>query len=291
MADGQRHLDGHGIAAHAVVVQIATKGVAARLQFGNAVEQAAARVGDDVVHRAQHGVQPHLANQALHGGRATAVGGHLHTQVQHALFGVAGVGADQAQHVFIVLAVARDAAGGDANAFLEDRLQAARDGPWHRAAHVRMVRDVGGEEAQHAVPEYGGDDVDVGQVAAIGQIGVVADENVALADVIHGVGAQDRAHGPVQRTQVQRNLRALRNQPAGRVEQGHRAILAFLDVGGERRAHQRVVHVLGNGEQAVAEDLHADGVGQRHGGIGMVGSGVVGHSVVGLIHASLLANG
>src|SRR5690606_39727502 len=28
----------------------------------------------------------------------------------------------------------------------------------------------------------------------------------------------------------------------------------------ERRAHQRVVHVLGDGEEPVAEDLHGDGI-------------------------------
>ncbi|KAG1243029.1 hypothetical protein G6F65_022676 [Rhizopus arrhizus] len=70
---------------------------------------------------------------------------------------------------------------------------------------------------------------------------------------------------------MQRDLRALRHQPAGRVEQGHRAVLALFDVGRERGAHQRVVHVLGDGQQAVAEHLHADGVGQRDAGAGMIG--------------------
>ncbi|KAG1248363.1 hypothetical protein G6F65_019657 [Rhizopus arrhizus] len=127
VAHGQRHLYRHRLAAHAVVVQIAAEGVAALLQFRDAVEQAAARVGDHVVHRAQHGLQPHLPDQALHGRRAAAVGGHLHAQVQHALLRVARVGADQAQHVLVRFAVAGDAARRNADAFLENGFQPARD--------------------------------------------------------------------------------------------------------------------------------------------------------------------
>ncbi|CUK23251.1 Uncharacterised protein [Achromobacter sp. 2789STDY5608615] len=285
-ADRQRHLDRHRIAAHAVVIQVAAEGVAALRQLADAVEQAAPGIGDDVIHRAQHGRQAHLPDQALHRGRAAAVGGHLHAQVQHPFLGVAGVGADQAQHVLVHLAGARDAAGGDADAFLEDRLQAAGDRAGHRAADVRMVGDVGGEKAQRAFPEHRRDDVDVGQVAAIGQIGVIADEHIAVADLVDQERAQYRAHGAVQRAQVQRDLRALRHQPAGGVEQRHRAVLAFLDVGRERGPHQRVVHVFGDRQQAVAEHLHADRVGQGH---ARVVTGLIGF--MGFTHGSLLANG
>ncbi|MCY1543078.1 hypothetical protein D9M68_788730 [compost metagenome] len=217
-ADGQRHLDGHGIAAHAVVVQVAAEGITALPQLGDPVEQAAARIGDHVIHRAQHRVQSHLADQALHGGGAAAVRGHLHAQIQHALLGIAGVGADQAQHVLVGFAMLRDAAGGNADAFLEDGFQPAGDRPRHCATHVGMVRDIGREKAQFVAPENGGHDVDVGQVAAVGQIGVVADEDIAFADLADGIRAQDRPHRAVQRAQVQGDLRALRHQPALDVE-------------------------------------------------------------------------
>ncbi|MCY1236737.1 hypothetical protein D9M72_494090 [compost metagenome] len=128
-----------------------------------------------------------------------------------------------------------------------------------------MVRDIGREEAQRAVPEYRRDDVDVRQVAAVGEVRVVADEYIAVAD---GAGRELREHrldGAIQRAQVQRDLRALRNEPAGGIEQRDRAILAFLDIGRERRPDERVVHVLGDGKQPVAEHLHLDRVGQGFG--------------------------
>ncbi|MNS92515.1 hypothetical protein D3C72_1266570 [compost metagenome] len=285
-ADGQRHLDRHRVPAHAVVVEVAAERIAAWTQLGDAVQQSAPRIGNHIVHGAQDRIQAHLADQPLHRRRAPSVGGHLHAQIQHALFRVAGVRADQAQHVLVRFAMARNAAGRDADALLEDGLQAARDRAGHRAADVRMVRDIRREKAQRAVPEHRRDDIDVGQVAAISKIGIVADEDVAVADAVRRESAQNGAHRAVQRAQVQRDLRALGHQPARGVEQGHGAILAFLDIGRERRAHQRVVHVLGDGQEAVAEHLHADGVRQ-----GRSCLGIAGFDVVRLRHASLLANG
>src|SRR5204862_5300285 len=61
-----------------------------------------------------------------------------------------------------------------------------------------------------------------------------------------------------ERTEVERNLRALCDEPPGAIEQRHRAIFALLDVRRERRANQRIVHVLGDGEEPVAEHFHRD---------------------------------
>src|SRR2546422_10505705 len=52
------------------------------------------------------------------------------------------------------------------------------------------------------------------------------------------------------------------------IEERAREIAARLDVGGVRRAPQRGAHLLGDGQQRVADDLEADGIdvgGQRAG--------------------------
>jgi hypothetical protein len=71
-------------------------------------------------------------------------------------------------------------------------------------------------------------------------------------------GAQDRSHASGERSQVQRNLRTLRDEPSRAVEQRDRAIAPLLDVRGKRRAHERVVHVFRDRQQPIAEDFHRD---------------------------------
>ena len=52
----------------------------------------------------------------------------------------------------------------------------------------------------------------------------------------------------------------LRGQRAGRVEHRARVVAALLDVGRERAAAERDAHLLGDGAQAMVEDLEGDGV-------------------------------
>jgi hypothetical protein len=263
LRDAHRHLDGHRVAAHPVVVEPAREAVLALRQLGDAIADAPARVGDDVAHGAAHAVRALPTHQVAHGVRAARVGGDLHAQVELALHRVARVRHDQPQEVGLQLARAHDTCNRNANAFLEDRARAAGNRAGHGAADVRVVSGVGRERDEPTLPEHRRDEVDVRQVAAVGEIRIVADEHVAVAHVGERNVAQQRIDAPGERSQMQGNLRALRDQPPPAVEQRDRAIAPLLDVGRERRADQRVVHVLRDGQQAVAEHLHRDGVENR----------------------------
>ena len=95
-------------------------------------------------------------------------------------------------------------------------------------------------------------------MAAACQIGIVADEGIARLHVIKRVARQDRLDRTDHRTEMDRDMIGLGDQPAGRIEQGGRAVAALLDVGGEGGADQDRAHVLGDGQEAVAEHLHLD---------------------------------
>ncbi|KAG1530996.1 hypothetical protein G6F50_016958 [Rhizopus delemar] len=100
-------------------------------------------------------------------------------------------------------------------------------------------------------------------------------ERVARADAGHAIAAQHGIDAARQRAQVHRHVGSLGHQAAGGVEQRDGAVFALLDIAGERRTDQRVAHFFGDGQQAVAEDLHFDGVE----GVGFGGGGQCGGHV------------
>ena len=77
------------------------------VQLGDAVADAPARVGDDVVDRLAHGGEAHLAYQLARGLRAAPVGRDLHAQIERALLGVARVARDQIEQVSVSSSPAR----------------------------------------------------------------------------------------------------------------------------------------------------------------------------------------
>ncbi len=120
--------------------------------------------------------------------------------------------------------------------------------------------DVAAEEADDALVMHGRDDRDIGQMAAARQVWIVADEGIARLHVIKGVAREDRLDRTDHRTEMDGDVIGLGNEPAGRIEQGGRTVAALLDVGGEGGADQDRAHVLGNGQEAIAEHLHLDRV-------------------------------
>ncbi|MCY1533983.1 hypothetical protein D9M68_693370 [compost metagenome] len=205
-------------------------------------------------------MQAGLLHQFQHQPGALVVGGDLGADVVHPVVRLARVVRDHLQQVHVQLALAHDAHGGQPDAFLPHRPQMVRGGAGDRAAHVGMVADVGREEAQHAFVEDRRDDGDVRRVRAAGQIGVVAQEGVAGTHAGRAVAPQHGVDAAGQRSQVHRHVSGLRHQASSGVEQRHGAVLAFFDVGRKGGTDQRVAHFFGDGQQAVAEDLHFNGV-------------------------------
>ena len=94
-----------------------------------------------------------------------------------------------------------------------------------------MVADVSGEEGHAPFEEHGRDDVDVRQMAATGQIGIVRDERITIVHRRQRVLIEHGAHRAVERPEMQRDLCPLRDQAPGGIEQRDGAVLALLDVG------------------------------------------------------------
>ncbi len=99
-------------------------------------------------------------------------------------------------------------------------------------------------------------------MGAAGEIGVVANEGVALVDLAARIGVQHRFDAPHQRSQMERDVRCLRDEAPTRIEQGNGAVLPFFYIRREGSPDERVAHFLRDGQQPVAEDFQLDGIGK-----------------------------
>jgi hypothetical protein len=130
-----------------------------------------------------------------------------------------------------------------------------------------VVRDVGHVAEQRAVVEDRRDERDVVEVHAA-QVGIVDQDTVAGRQRVGAVGLDGARHDVGQRAQMRRLREGLGDRPQFRIEEGTREVAARLDVGRIGRAPQRGAHLLGDGQQRVADDLEADGIdvgGERAG--------------------------
>src|SRR5207248_10371960 len=93
-------------------------------------------------------------------------------------------------------------------------------------------------------------------------VGVVADEDVALAEALDGIALQDLVHDHDERAQVHGDVLGLRDHLPPHVEEGRRAILALLDVRGVRGLDQGLAYLLGDRQQRGADDVEGDPVAQ-----------------------------
>ncbi len=98
---------------------------------------------------------------------------------------------------------------------------------------------------------------DVGKVGPAG-IGIVHDRDIAIGQIADSGshGGDGRGHG----SQVNRNVRRLRQQHAGSVEDRAGKVPPLLDVRRERDTLKRDPHLLGGGFEEIADDLQFYGV-------------------------------
>ena len=104
------------------------------------------------------------------------------------------------------------------------------------------------------------------QVAAA-VIGLVEDDDVALSPALAREAAADLGHRQVQDAQVAGDVLGLGDQQTVVVGQDTGAVLAVADVRRVARPLQDVAHLVGHGDQAVAQHLDCDQVQLRHPGL------------------------
>jgi hypothetical protein len=155
-----------------------------------------------------------------------------------------------------------DAGRRDADPLLEHAQRVGRDRPRHPPADIGVVADIGREKARLAGHEDRRHDRNVRHVRAGGEIGVVAEERVALRHLGERELAPYRLDRPQQRAQMQRNMRRLRDQPPPGIEQPDRTVPPLLDVRRKRRPDQVRPHLFGNRQEPVRKHLHQDRIGE-----------------------------
>ncbi len=112
---------------------------------------------------------------------------------------------------------------------------------------------------QRARVEHGRDQRDVVEVHAA-QVGIVDQDAVARLEPLRPVGADGPRHDVGQRAQMRGLGECLGDRAQVAVEERAREVPAGLDVGGVGGAPQGGAHLLGDGQQGVADDLEANRV-------------------------------
>ena len=199
-----------------------------------------------------------LGDQRRDALNAEAVGRGLGAEVAGDLARAAEVGADHREDVGVDLAALDEAHAGDDEAFLVDLARDA-DAAGRAAADIDVMGDVGHVAEQRALVEDRRDERDVVQVHAA-LVGIVDQDAVAGLQALGAVGADGARHQVGQRAQVGGLGEGLGDGAQLAIEEGAREVAARLDVGRVGGAAERGAHLLGDGEQPVADDLEANGI-------------------------------
>ena len=196
VADGDRHLDAHGpLERDAVVVEVADRAVHARGDPGERRARAALGLRHVDARRLQHRLAPvlveHLAEELI---ARAAHREHRLDVLQGAALG-ADIAGDDPHHLFVQLAAVHEPHGAKAQTFLPEvgrpNLHRARHGPPDIAPmglHRREAREP-------PLPEHGRGHRHVVQVVAIARVGVVVDEDIALAERLEAAIGDRRLNG------------------------------------------------------------------------------------------------
>ena len=209
-------------------------------------------------------------NESAHGGPAVALDQlevaplagrdrhDLRAQVAERLLGQAHVHGDDVDQLLVDLAAAAVLHDGDLDPLGVD---VGRDRA-ERAAHVEPVRHAAGEADQLPLVEDRHGEGEVVEVAA-GRVGVVGDEDVAGVDVLVAVVLDLRAHRLGHAADEHRQAKPDRERLALLREQADGEVQRLVDdevVGGPRQVG---LHLLGDRDEASADDLDRDGVHGR----------------------------
>ena len=225
-------------------------------ELGEGRARAPLRVAQQLLEILRQRGRPVLGHQRRNALNAEAVGRGLGAEVAGDLARAAEVGADHREDVRVDLAALDEAHAGDDEAFLVD-LAGDADAAGRAAADIDVMRDVGHVAEQRAVVEDRRDERDVVEVHAA-LVGIVDEDAVAGLQALRAVGADGARHQVGQRAQVGGLSEGLGDGAQLAIEERAREIAARLDVGRVGGAAERGAHLLGDGEQPVADDLEAD---------------------------------
>ena len=211
----------------------------------------------------EHGIDPVPIEQILHFALAASARGELSLQVAHHLLGGTHVERDHVPQRLVRLAAGHELHDREPQPFLEDLLGAERVAAGDDSAHVGVVRHRGrpcDEPALRGAAFAGEDrrrDVDVGQVLAVGGVGIVEDEHVARVDA-PVVLADEPSHRVVEAAHVHGSADALgEGEPFG-VEQRGGEVERVAHDPRVRGAHQGERHVVGDGVEAALDQLELE---------------------------------
>ena len=225
----------------------------------------------------EHGIDAVPFEQLQHLALAAPARGELCLKVAHDLLGGAHVEGDHVPQRMVGLAAGHELHDRQPQPFLEYFLGAERVAAGDDPAHVGVVRHRGrpcdqpGLRSSAFARENRGRDVDVGQVLAVGGVGVVEDEHVAGVDAPVVLG-DELSHRVVEAAHVHGGANPLREgEPVG-VEEGGGEVERVAHDPRVRGAHQGERHVVGNGVETALDQLELERVDVAVRGV-HVGSG------------------
>ena len=188
---------------------------------------------------------------------ADLVAGDVGHHVADHLLGHPHVGADDLDQQLVEPALVVELADREAQALVIDLRRRRAEA---RAADVGQMRDAERVGDDAALAEHGPHHGDVVEVAGA-EPGIVGDDDVAGLQRLGGIALQHVAQRDRRAADEHRHAEgALRDRVGLGVEHHAGEVVALVDDGGERGAHQRRDDLVDDRDQAVPHDAEADGV-------------------------------
>ena len=259
--DRQRYRDTHRIAAGLVLVRIIGEEIFAVRNGADHGARLLLRIVEQILDAGREGLHSKARDDLVQLALADIHAGDLRVQIAPVLLRHANVARDQPHEIVVHHAVPHQPHRRDAQAFLVDLRQAARERGRHRAADIGVVDVVADEGDELAVEENGLPHMHVGRMGRdIACIGVAGDADIALAIV------EERDDAAIIEARVPGRAEGERggDGQAGRRQHLAGEILRLLDESAVRGAHQRPAHAFSRGRAVVGENLKVGAVELRH---------------------------
>ena len=212
---------------------------------------------EDLAAGLQHGLGVERLHQCGQPPLAELDGADLGGEVALEVAWMAHVRRQHVEQVALRLAAVPEPERRDTQALVEDLRGGGVVGAVGRAADIAVVGAVDRPEGERAPHEHGREHGDVRQVAAISQIGVVHQEQVALVDVVAEI-VRDRLRRPGHGADMDGDVLRLRDKLALPVDHGGGEVAAGIQDLGVGGAQHRFPHLLDDGGQPVLDDGRGD---------------------------------
>ena len=222
-------------------------------------------LGDALVERGQHRLDPVAAAQLAEAGLGQAARGHHRAGVALHQVRQPRVAQEDAVGLLVELALADDAHRRHEDALVVDLGGVRRDRARAQPADVLVVAEGGGErdQASRVEDRHREDHVLVVLHRPVGDVRVVEPVDVARPHRLERVDLHDRLE---HARPAARDVTG--HDAAPRVEDPDEVVLLLLDEGRHRAPLHQELHVPDRGGQAAADDLERDRIDPRDEGLG-----------------------